>query len=31
MDRRAWAVNGLRPLPWTLPLKPLRKLGQFLR
>lgn len=31
MDRRAWAVNGLRPLPWTLPLKPLRKIGQFLR
>jgi glycosyltransferase involved in cell wall biosynthesis len=31
MDRRAWEVNGLRPLPWTLPLKPLRKLGQYLR
>jgi glycosyltransferase len=30
MDRRAWEVNGLRPLPWTLPLKPLRKLAQFL-
>lgn len=31
MDRRAWEVNGLRPLPWTLPLKPLRKIGQFFR
>jgi glycosyltransferase len=31
MDRRAWEVNGLRPRPWTLPLKPLRKIGQFLR
>lgn len=29
MDRRAWAVNGLRPRPWTLALKPVRKLGQF--
>jgi len=31
MDRRAWEINGQRPRPWTLPLKPLRKLGQFLR
>lgn len=31
MDRRAWEVNGLAPRPWTLPLKPLRKIGQFLR
>ncbi|MBM4147932.1 MAG: glycosyltransferase [Lentisphaerae bacterium] len=28
-DRRAWGVNGLTPLPWTIPLKPLRKLGQW--
>jgi glycosyltransferase len=31
MDRKAWSVNGLRPYPWTIPLKPLRKLPQFLR
>jgi len=30
MDRRAWRVNGLKPHPWTLWLKPLRKLPQFL-
>ena len=30
-DRRAWHLNGLRPRPWTLMLKPLRKVGQFLR
>jgi len=29
MDRRAWGVNGLRPRPWTIPMKPLRKLGQY--
>jgi glycosyltransferase len=29
MDRKAWAVNGLKPYPWTLLLKPLRKLGQW--
>ena len=29
MDRRAWEVNGLRPYPWTLWLKPLRKVGQW--
>jgi len=29
MDRRAWEVNGLRPLPWTLLAKPLRKVGQW--
>jgi glycosyltransferase len=28
-DRIAWTLNGLRPLPWTLLLKPLRKLGQY--
>ena len=31
MDRRAWEVNGLKPYPWTLLMKPLRKLRQFLR
>ena len=30
MDRRAWEINGLKPLPWTLTMKPLRKLPQFL-
>ena len=29
MDRRAWKVNGLKPLPWTAMAKPLRKLGQW--
>ncbi len=29
MDRKAWQVNHLRPYPWTLWLKPLRKLTQF--
>lgn len=29
MDRKAWAVNGLPPYPWTLLCKPLRKVGQF--
>lgn len=29
MDRKAWEVNGLRPYPWTLWLKPLRKIGQW--
>lgn len=29
LDRRAWEVNGLRPYPWTLYLKPLRKIGQW--
>lgn len=28
-DRKAWKVNGLRPYPWTLTLKPLRKIGQY--
>jgi len=31
MDRRAWKVNGLQPYPWTLWMKPLRKVGQFLK
>ena len=30
MDRMAWSVNGLRPYPWTLTLKPLRKLNQWI-
>jgi len=29
MDRKSWAVNGLKPYPWTLLLKPLRKIPQF--
>ena len=29
MDRKAWKVNGLTPYPWTLAMKPLRKLGQW--
>jgi len=31
MDRRAWEVNGLKPYPWTLFCKPLRKVGQYFR
>jgi glycosyltransferase len=31
MDRRAWEINGLKPHPWTIAMKPLRKVGQFLR
>lgn len=30
MDRKAWEINGLKPYPWTLWLKPLRKVSQFL-
>jgi len=29
MDRNAWHVNGLKPYPWTLYLKPLRKISQY--
>ncbi len=29
MDRLAWKVNGLKPYPWTLWAKPLRKLSQW--
>jgi len=29
MDRKAWKVNGLKPYPWTLSMKPLRKVGQW--
>ena len=28
-DRQAWKINGLQPYPWTLYLKPLRKLPQW--
>jgi glycosyltransferase involved in cell wall biosynthesis len=31
MDRRAWEVNGLRPRPWTLFMKPLSKIPQYFR
>jgi len=30
LDRKAWEANGLRPYPWTLIMKPLRKLPQYL-
>ena len=29
MDRKAWEVNGLKPYPWTLFCKPLRKVSQW--
>ncbi|HEU4344423.1 MAG TPA: glycosyltransferase family 2 protein [Candidatus Binatia bacterium] len=29
MDRKAWEVNGLKPYPWTLLCKPLRKVPQY--
>lgn len=29
MDRRAWKINGMKPKPWTVPLKPLRKITQW--
>lgn len=29
MDRRAWQVNSLQPYPWTLVMKPLRKITQW--
>jgi glycosyltransferase len=29
MDRKAWDVNGLKPYPWTLLAKPVRKIGQW--
>jgi glycosyltransferase len=31
MDREAWRTNDLRPYPWTLAAKPLRKLNQWWR
>jgi glycosyltransferase len=30
MDRKAWSVNGLRPRPWTIFMKPARKILQFI-
>ena len=30
MDRKAWSVNNLKPFPWTLFFKPLRKVHQFI-
>lgn len=29
MDKKAWEINGLRPYPWTIWMKPLRKVGQW--
>jgi len=29
MDRKAWKVNGLKPKPWTITLKPIRKIPQW--
>jgi glycosyltransferase involved in cell wall biosynthesis len=31
MDRKAWTINALKPYPWTLWLKPLRKIGQWVK
>jgi glycosyltransferase involved in cell wall biosynthesis len=31
MDRVAWKINGLKPFPWTLYLKPLRKIWQYIQ
>lgn len=31
LDRRAWEINGLKPYPWTLFMKPVRKIGQYVR
>ena len=28
-DRKAWEVNGLKPYPWTLWMKPIRKIPQY--
>lgn len=28
-DREAWRVNGLKPYPWTISFKPIRKLPQY--
>ena len=29
-DRKAWAINGLKPYPWTLFMKPVSKLRQYI-
>lgn len=31
MDAKAWTVNGLKPYPWTLWAKPVRKIGQWFK
>lgn len=31
MDKKAWVVNDLKPYPWTLWAKPMRKIGQWFR
>jgi hypothetical protein len=30
MDKKAWEVNGLKPYPWTLWMKPVRKIPQWI-
>jgi len=30
MDRKAWEINGLKPYPWTLWMKPIRKIPQWI-
>jgi len=30
-DKMAWKINGLKPKPFTLLLKPISKIGQFLK
>jgi glycosyltransferase len=30
MDRKAWEINGLKPYPWTLLMKPVRKIPQWI-
>jgi len=30
MDRKAWEINGLKPYPWTLWMKPIRKITQWI-
>lgn len=30
MDRKAWDVNDLKPYPWSLAIKPVRKIGQWI-
>lgn len=30
MDRKAWLINDIQPFPWTLYMKPLRKIGQWI-
>jgi glycosyltransferase len=29
MDRKAWEMNGFKPYPWTLAMKPIRKIPQY--